>query len=272
MLDLTLLTLPFFQRALLVGLILGFLMAILGVIVVIRHMSFFSDAIGHAALTGIAIGLLLQVNPFIAALIYSLLVAAGITIVRQRSKLPLDTLLGVFFAASVALGIILIQLTPGYQANLINFLFGNILTVGRLDLYLSVIITILATLIIIFTGKTFIAIAFDADLAQAEGIPIQKYELLLLLLLAAVTALVIKMVGVILVTAMLVVPAASAHNISPSLSRMFIISIFISLASVFIGMISSVTFNVASGPAIILTSTAFFILTLLLKPLFKSTG
>ena len=157
MIDLTLFSLPFFQRALIVGLLLAALMAILGVVVVLRRLSFFSDAIGHAALTGIAIGLLLQINPFISALIYTLLVAIAISGVRLKSHLSLDTLLGVFFAASVALGVIIVQLTPGYQANLISFLFGDILTVGNFDVILTLIITSAGAITMLLAGKTFIA-------------------------------------------------------------------------------------------------------------------
>ncbi|MEX2054892.1 MAG: metal ABC transporter permease, partial [Candidatus Andersenbacteria bacterium] len=110
---LELLAQPFFQRALIVGLILGILMALLGVLVVLRRLSFFADAIGHSALTGIALGLLLQFNPFITALLFAVAVAAGITLVKRFSKLPIDTLLGIAFPAAVAVGVILVRLTPG---------------------------------------------------------------------------------------------------------------------------------------------------------------
>lgn len=269
MIDLTLFSLPFFQRALIVGLLLAALMAILGVVVVLRRLSFFSDAIGHAALTGIAIGLLLQINPFISALIYTLLVAIAISGVRLKSHLSLDTLLGVFFAASVALGVIIVQLTPGYQANLISFLFGDILTVGNFDVILTLIITSAGAITMLLAGKTFIAITFNPALAKAEGIPVAVYELVFLLLLAATTALAIKFIGVILVTAMLIIPAASAQNISRTLASMFVISVSVGLASVILGMSGSAALGTASGPTIVLVSTAFFALTLLLKPLAK---
>lgn len=263
--------LPFFQRALLVGLILSALTATLGVIVVLRRMSFFSDAIGHAALTGIAIGLLLQINPFLSALVYALLIAAAISGIHLKSRLSLDSLLGVFFAASVALGVIIVQLTPGYQANLLGFLFGDILTVSRLDITLTLIVAAAGIITLLLAGKTFIAIAFDPDLAKAEGIAIATYELIFLLLLAAVIAMAIKFIGVILVTAMLIIPAASAHNIARTLTTMFVISVAISLISVIVGMALSALIGTASGPTIVLTGTAFFAVSLLLKPLLAKT-
>ncbi len=264
------LSLPFFQRALAVGLILGALMALLGVIVVLRRLSFFSDAIGHSALTGIALGLLLQIDPFVSAFVYTLLVAAAISGVRLKSRLPLDSLLGVFFAASVALGVIIIQLIPGYQANLIAFLFGDILTVSRFDVILSLAVAGAGALVMLLAGKTFVAIAFDASLAQAEGVPVSVYELVLMLLLAAVVALAIKFIGVILVTAMLIIPAASAHNICRTLSSMFVVSVLIGLVSVAAGMTASAALGTASGPTVVLTSTAFFALSLFLKPAVKA--
>ena len=252
---LEIIALPFFQRALIVGLVLGSLMAVLGVLVVLRNMSFFSDAIGHSALAGIAIGLLLEINPFVAALMFALLVALGMSGIRHISKLSIDTLLGVFFSASVALGVILVSITPGYQADLISFLFGNILTVTTVDVILSSIIAVVVITVMVWAGKGFVAISLDPSLAKAEGIPVARYELLLLLLLAAVIALAIKFVGVILVSALLIIPAASAQNFASSLSKMFLISFIIS-------MLLSAAASLPSGPTIVLTGTAVFAVSL----------
>ena len=272
MTDLIIFSQSFFLRPLFLGLILSILMSILGVLVVLRRMSFFSDAIGHAALTGIALGLLLNFNPFFSALIYVLLVATAISIIKLKSSLHLDTLLGVFFSASVALGVILIQLTPGYQANLISFLFGNILTVSQFDVLLTIFVSAIALAAILLFGKKFIAITFDSSLAKAEGIPTATYDLIFFLLLAGTIALSIKLVGVILVTAMLIIPAATAQNIARSLTAMFIVSIISGLLSVTIGMFLSAVLNSSSGPTIVLTGTIFFALSLFLKPLFKTTA
>ncbi len=270
MTDLIIFSQAFFLRPLFVGLILSVLMSTLGVLIVLRRMSFFSDAIGHAALTGIALGLLLNINPFLSALVYVLLVATAISIIKLKSNLHLDTLLGVFFSASVALGVILIQLTPGYQANLISFLFGNILTVNQFDVIITLFVAVITLITILLFGKKFIAITFDSSLAKAEGIPVATYDLIFFLLLAGTIALSIKLVGVILVTAMLIIPAASAQNIAKSLTTMFITSIVLGLLSVAIGMLASVILNSSSGPTIVLTGTIFFALSLLFKPFFKT--
>lgn len=259
------LTLPFFQRALFVGSLLGVIMAVLGVLVVLRKMSFFSDAIGHSALAGIAIGLLLNVNPFLAALVFTILVAIGISSIRSTTRLPIDTLLGVFFSASVALGVILVSLTPGYQADLISFLFGNILTVSSFDVTSSIIITAIAAITLLVAGKGFVAISLDQSLAQAEGVPVKRYELIFMVLLAAIIALTIKFVGVILVTALLIIPAATAQNLARSLTAMFGLSVLISLISVIAGMLISAALSTPSGPTIVLTGTALFVFSLLAK-------
>ncbi|MEX1112535.1 MAG: metal ABC transporter permease [Candidatus Andersenbacteria bacterium] len=262
---LEILTFPFFQRAFIVGIILGALMAILGVLVVLRKMSFFSDAIGHSALAGIAIALLVNVNPFWGALAFALLVAFGISGVRSISKLSLDTLLGVFFSASVSLAVILVTFTPGYQADLISFLFGNILTVTSSDIATSIVIAAVVLGVFLWAGKAFVAISLDPALAKAEGIPVKQYELLFLLLLAAAIALAIKFVGVVLVTALLIIPAATAQNISRSLSQMFGFSVIISIISVSAGMLTSAALSTPSGPTIILSSTVLFVLSIFVK-------
>lgn len=259
--------LPFFQRALIIGLMLGAVMSVLGVFIVLRKLSFFSDAIAHSALTGIAVGLLLQIDPFLSALVFALLVAAAIAVVRTKSVLSLDTLLGVFFSAAVALGVILVQLTPGYQADLMSFLFGDILTVSGIDVWITLSVAIVSALTLLLAGKSFISIAFNSDLAKVEGTAVNRYELIFLLLLAGVIALAIKLAGVILVSALLIIPAATAYNVSYSLISMFVGSFLVSVTSVSVGMMLSAALNTASGPTIVLTATVFFVVSLFFLPL-----
>lgn len=260
---LDLLALPFFQRALLVGIVLGLLMALMGVFVVLRRLSFFSDAIGHSALTGIALGILLHMNPFISGLVFCCLLAVVITWARRYSKLPIDTILGVSFPVAVALGIILVQLTPGYQTDLLAFLFGDILTVSTLDIGISFGLAVIVGVFLLLAGKKLVTIALDESLAQAEGVAVFWYEVLLLLLLAAVIAMAIKLVGIVLVTAMLVIPAATAQNLAWSLSSMFALSTLASLVAVIAGMLLSAALNIPSGPTIVIVAGLLFALSLL---------
>lgn len=256
---LELLALPFFQRALLVGVVLGVLMAVLGVFVVLRRMSFFADAIGHSALTGIALGILLQFNPFIAALGFTMAVAAGIAWIRRRSQLHLDTLLGVFFPAAMALGVIVVQLTPGFRTDLVSFLFGDILTVGQLDVWLAIGLAVIVSVCLFFIYKPLLKLTLDESLAKTEGVATGRYELLFLLLLAATIALAIKLVGIILVTALIVVPAASAQHVARSMTSLVVGSVGFGLAAVILGMLASAAINIPSGPAIVLVLALLFV-------------
>lgn len=260
-----LLLLPFFVRALIVGIILGILMPLLGVFVTLRKMSFFADAIGHAALTGIALGILSGISPFWAAFIYVMFIAFLLSYTRSVSKIAIDTLLGVFFSASVALGIILMSLSSGYQTDLMSFLFGNILTVSTTDIITSAILAAVILTTLLFIGKKLTFIALDASLAKAEGIATTRYELLFMILLAGVIALAVKFVGVILVTALLITPAASAQNMARSLSGMFVWGVILSLLAVIGGMVGSAILGLPSGPSIILASTIIFIVSLIGK-------
>lgn len=250
----------FFERSLLVGSILGMIMALIGVFVVLRRLSFFSDAIGHSALTGIALGLLLHFNPFLAALAFALVIALAIAFIRTRSRLPIDTLLGVFFPAAVALGVILVYLAPGYRNDLISYLFGDILTVGNLDIVLSLVLGTIVLGVLVIAGKKFILLTFNSELAKAEGLAVSWYETLFLLILAGTIALAIKLVGIVLVTALLIIPAATAQNLSRSLLALFTISVMVGLISVVVGMVLSALLSVPSGPTIVLTGAVLFLL------------
>lgn len=262
---LDLLLLPFFQRALLTGIILGLLMAVLGVIVILRQLSFFSDAIGHSALTGIALGLLLSFNPFLGGLGVAIAVAITIVLLREKTRLHLDTLLGVMFPSAMALGVLLIQLLPGYQTDLLAILFGDILTVSTLDVVVSLGLALVVAGTILWRGKHFIAIALNEALAHSQGIAVRRYELLFLILLAATIAISIKLVGVILVTALVIIPAATAQNLATSLKRMFAISMIVSLLATTMGMVTSALMSTPSGPTIVLTSALLFVGSFLLS-------
>lgn len=262
---LEILTLVFFQRALVVGLILGALLAILGVFVVLRRLSFFADAIGHAALPGIALGVIWSFNPFWSGLAVVLIMALIIAAIRQVSRIHLDTLLGIFFPAALSLGVIIMRAVPGYQGDLLSFLFGDILTVQVEDIYVSLGLVAVVAAVMLLAGKKFLAITFDESLARAEGVAVQFYETLFLLVLAAVIALAIKIVGIVLITAMLVVPAATAQNVATSLRNMFGLSFIVSIVAVFCGMILSAIFNLPSGAAIVLTAAVIFGFSLLAR-------
>ncbi len=263
---LELLLLPFFVRALAVGLILGILMALLGVLVILRQMSFFSDAIGHSALTGIALGILFHQSPFLGAFMFTIVVAGVIVALRHYSRLKLDTILGILFPSSMALGVILLRLTPGFRTDLVAYLFGDILTVTTSDIGITLILAVIVGCLLTFAGKKLFIITLNEDLAKSQGIRVALYELLLLVTLAAVIAMALKLVGIVLVTAMLIIPAATAQNMARSLVAMFGLSVVVSLVATLVGMFGSALFDIPSGPAIVLVATFLCIISFTLAP------
>lgn len=257
------LTQPFFLRALIAGLLVAVATGLVGVFVVLRKLSFFSDAVAHFALTGIALGFLLGTDPIRTAVVFSVLVALGIGYVERHSRLSTDTTIGVFFSGAAALGIFLIGLLKGYRADLFQYLFGDILAVSWGDIGLAAILVLVVVCAMAFAWRPLLALTFNRDLAEVRGWQVERWKYLYLIALAVVTAVSIKTVGVLLVTALTIVPAATAKNVARSARQLLILTVTVSTLSVIIGLFCSYVLNTASGPTIVLTSLVFFILTLL---------
>lgn len=262
------LQLQFMQRAFLTGILMGSTLSLLGVFVILRRSAFFGDAVAHFAFAGIALGFLLAFNPIIAAAFISLILALGIGYIHNRApEQSLDTIIGIFFSGAAALGIFIIGLLKGYRADLFQFLFGDIIAISIQDVYIALSITVMVGIIFIGTWKPLFKITFNREIAQVSGIKVHWYEYLFLGLLAVVSATSIKVVGIILVPALLVIPAAAAKNISRSFRQMIAYALFIGVISVVGGLVGSFYFNTASGATIVLVSIACFLLTLLVKKL-----
>lgn len=249
---------PFMQRALAAGLLMGVLCPLLGVFVVIRRMSFFGDAIAHSAFTGIALGLLLGVDPSLGAVGFAIVIALGMGYLQARSKIPSDTIIGVFFAGAAALGILLIGLLQGYRTDLFAYLFGDILTIGWRDLAIAAGLLLGVGIVLSALRRPLLQVALNRDMAAVQGVPVAAMEYALMVLLAITVAVSIKLVGIILVTALLIIPAAAARNVSRSMRQMFAFSVAFGMFSVVLGLIGSYSLNTASGPTIVLASILVF--------------
>jgi zinc transport system permease protein len=249
---------PFMQRALAAGLLMGALCPLLGVFVVIRRMSFFGDAIAHSAFTGIALGLLLGVDPSLAAVGFAILVALGMGFLQARSHIPSDTIIGVFFSGAAALGILLIGLFQGYRTNLFSYLFGDILTIGWMELATTGALLAGVGAVTILIRKPLLQLALNRDLAAVQGVPVALLEYVLMILLAVTVAVSIRLVGIILVTALLIIPAAAARNVSRSIKQMFGFSVAFGASSALLGLFGSYGLNTASGPTIVIACIAVF--------------
>ena len=256
----------FMQRALVAGILVGITLSLLGVFVVLRKSAFFGDAIAHFSFAGIALGFLFHINPLVTAVCVSLFLALGIGGIQNRVPAhSLDTLIGIFFSGAAAIGIFIIGLLHGYRTDLFQFLFGDIIAVSYQDMIIAAAVTLLVCGILLRMWKSLFKVTFNREIAAVSGVRVAYADYIFLLLLALITSISIKIVGIILVPALLVIPAATAKNISKNLHQMFLYSAVISVLCVAGGLVTSFYTNTASGATIVLTGIFFFLLTLSFK-------
>lgn len=270
------LSLPFFQRAFLAGLLIAVSSGLLGVFVVQRRLSFLGDGLAHAAFGGMGIGafvivtsgligsgMTLLMNPIWIAVPFSVLAALAIALLRSRTALSSDTAIGVAFAVSVALGVMFFSLVPP-DANLgvsvMDLLFGSILGVRAVDLGVILVTTALAAVVLLASWGKLAYATFDDELARADGVRSGALELLLYLVAAVVIAVSSVVVGVILMAAYLVIPAASARLVAGNLAQMTLLSVLFGLAATVAGLLLSFFLDVPSGSTIVLVQAALFVI------------
>lgn len=261
---------PFMLRGLIAVIIVGAVCAVVGTYVVLRGMAFFGDALAHAILPGVAVGYLIgggaRAPLFWWALLTAILASFGIGALSKGRQLKEDTAIGVIFAGMFALGIALISTVNSYSVDLTHFLFGDVLGVSRSDLWLTAGFGGLVVLTIFAFYKEFMVLSFDPVLAATMRLPAGLLHYLLLLLIAVTIVVSLQTVGIALMVAMLVTPAATAYLLTHRLPVMMLIGASIGALSAVIGLYLSFYVNIASGAAIVLTCTAFFILAFLFAP------
>jgi ABC-type Mn2+/Zn2+ transport system permease subunit len=256
----------FMQRALLGSLLVGTTCSIIGVFVVLRGMAFLGDGIAHASFGGVALGFLLGLNPLLVAVLFSLGAAGLIQITSRRAQLRLDTAIGVFFSFAMALAILFIGLMKTYDARLYGYLFGNVLGVTAGNLMLMSVLALIVLSVIALLFKEFKFLCFDEESAQAAGLPTGRLAATLLLLVALTIVISIKAVGVILVTALLVTPAATAYQLTNRYGLMFLLSWLTGAVSCLAGMLVSYYLGIPSGASIVITATILFALAAIFSP------
>jgi zinc transport system permease protein len=250
----------FGQRALLAGIIVGIGCAVLAFFVVLRRMAFAGVGISHAALGGVALGIVLGIDPVLAALGFSIGVAWLIGAVGARGQVSEETAIGIFFPTAMAFGVALMAGTPEYRQDLLGYLFGNILLVHDADLITAGVLVggTLALTTLLFKELLFISV--DEETARAAGLPASALRYLLLTLLAVTIVSAIKVVGIVLVSAFLVIPAATAQLVAPTMRAMMILSVVFALVSVVGGLWLAWILDLPSGAAIVLLGAALFFL------------
>lgn len=254
--------LAFMQRALLGGILVGALCAVVGTFVVLRGMAFVGDALAHAAFPGIVIAYMLKANIYLGAAIFTVGTALGIGAISRRARTSYDTTIGILFAGAFALGVLLMSTIPGYTADLFSFLFGNILGVSTTDLLVVGLLAAIVLTAVALCYKEFLLLCFDPVVAEAMGYPVQALNYLLLSLVALTIVISIQAVGVVLVVALLVTPSATAYLLTERFIRMMLLGVLLSMLAIGLGLYLSFYLNVASGAAIVLVSTCFFFATL----------
>lgn len=258
----------FMQNALAAGVLVSIACGIIGTFVVINRIVFLSGGIAHAAYGGIGLGYFLGINPVYGAVFFSLLSALGMGWVHRRTQERADTIIGVMWALGMAIGIIFLDLTPGYKPDLMSYLFGSILAVPTSDLILMVILNIIIILLVIGFFKELQAISFDETFAFVVNVPVDALYLMLVCLVALTVVMTMRVVGLIMVIALLTMPSAIAALIVKDMKRMMTLSVFLSILFTFMGLMLSYIFDLTSGASVILVSGVAYFISFYIKKLF----
>jgi zinc transport system permease protein len=258
----TLFNSEFMQRAIIGSLLMGLLGGLLGSFVTLRQLSFFSHAVSHAALVGIVMGALLQINPTFMLLPFTLIFGIGVLFLIDKTNLASDNILSIVLSGALALGIILSNFIQGYRGNLMKALFGDILAIDHTDIILVFVLLIISTIFLLATYRQQILLTLSPSVAKIQGVPVQLYRYLFVVLLSMTVAVSIPAVGVLLVNAFLVIPASTAKLFTHQFWLFIIMSVVVGAISSIVGIITSGIFNFASGPSIVLIQFLMFLMAL----------
>jgi len=255
----------FMRNALIAAVLVSIACGIVGTFVVIKKIVFISGGITHAAFGGIGLGYLLGINPVLAAIPFSLLSAIGIGLISKKTKISEDAAIGMLWAVGMALGIIFIGLTPGYAPDLFSYLFGSILTVAFSDIIIMIILDIIIIGTVLFLYKEFQAISFDEEFSEITGVPTRILYLLLLCLVALSIIVLIRVVGIILIIALLTIPATIARQFTDKLKQLMILSTLSAIVLTVVGLWLSYLFDLPSGAVIVLMLAVVFLISFVAK-------
>jgi len=257
----------FMRNALIAGLLAAVACGIIGCYVVVKRMVFISGGVSHASFGGIGLGYFLGIDPIVGALFFTIAAALGMGLVTRSAKIPEDTVIGIMWAMGMAVGIIFIGLTPGFPPELMSYLFGNILIVPTSDIIMMLILAAIILLVVVLLYKEFLALSFDEEFATVVGIPVERLYFLLLCLIAFTVVVLIRVVGSILVIALLTIPAATARRFTHDFKKMMLLSILFGGLFTSSGLWLSFELDLASGAAIILVSGGTFLASLFVSRL-----
>ena len=262
----------YMQRAFVAALIVGTLCSTIGVYVVLRKLAFIGDGIAHASFAGVVVAYIRGLDYYVGAAIVAIVTALGIGFVNRRGNVSLDTAIGVLFTGAFALGVFLMSRLQNYAVDLQSFLFGNILAVSKGDLILIVALSALVVVSMVLLYRPLLYTSFDPVVAEASGINAGFVSYALLVLLALTIIISLETVGIVLVAALLVTPAASAYQLTRRFTRMLALSATIGAACAVLGLYTSYYLQAASGATIVLLATAFFFVAMFVGRLRRTTS
>lgn len=263
------LSFDFMKRALLAMVLIAPTAAAMGIHVVNFRMSFYSDAISHSAFTGIAFGVLLGLDPLFTMVAFGLIVGVVIVRVHRRTDLSVDTIIGVAFSTAVALGIVIISAKRGLTRNLHSFIYGDVLAVREGEIAVMFLLAIMLLIYSIYVYNRLILLSINRDIARSRGMNATLQEYIFSILLALVICLSIRVVGILLVTALVIVPAAIGRTLSKSIGGLFWASTAAALISSITGLALSYYWDSAAGATVVLVSAVLFFAAQTVRPILK---
>ncbi len=261
----------FMRNALIAGVLVSIACGIIGTFVVINRIVFVSGGIAHAAYGGIGLGYFFKFNPVLGAIIFSLASALAMGIVQRKTQQRADTIIGVMWAIGMAIGIILVDLTEGYKADLMSYLFGSILAVPRSDLLIMLVLDILIIALVALFYKELLAISFDETFATVMNVPVDAIYLTLMCMIALTVVMMMRVVGLIMVIALLTMPAAISGQFVKEMKKMMLLASILGMVFTTAGLWLSYSLNLTSGATIILVAGATYVLSLAVKSLVRRT-
>jgi len=262
-------TFPFFQRALIGGLLIGGMAPLLGMFLVLRRLSMIGDTISHVSIAGIALGFLVNVYPVGVGLVFALLAAFAIERLRSAYRTYAELSIAILMSGGVALATFLFTLGEGFNMNVTSYFFGSIYSLNLIDVYTILGVTVVVVGVIVFHAKEYFLLTFDEDAASVSGLPVRALNLTLTVLTALVISVSIKIIGALLVSALLIIPVACSLLIGKSFRHSLTSAILISEAAVLLGLIGAGLFNLAPGATIVLLLIVILIGLLTLKKGFR---
>lgn len=255
----------FIQRALLTGSFIAIVCSILGVLLILRRLSLIGDGLAHVTFGGIAFGLLLKQYPIYIAIPIVTLSSLGILKLMEKARIYGDAAIGIVSSFGIAVGVMIISIAGGFNVDLFSFLFGNILSISKTEVIISIILSLSVLLIISFFYNEYFSITFDEEFAKISGINIKKLNSLLVILVGITVVLTMKVVGIMLTSSLLILPAVTSLQLGKGFKSTIVISSAVAIFSVVIGIYLSVIMNFPTGASIILVNFLFFFIVLLYK-------